>query len=352
MRVTLGINAAGDMRLRVLQDPRGSPRTVGGDPALLVCSSMLQVPDNKVQKSGKRGFGVLSQRSRFTRYASTFMREVGAVFDRRRKRATVFLTGTLPGSTESALSALAAYSGWVVQAITQWLRDRYAGSRVFGVWEYQKRGALHIHLCVQCTTELGAVRLRHRWKDKWLALLDSVGEKSGVDLYERVDGSTWAQSRWICRTDAQLVEKSVGAYLGKYLGKGQCKVRNRCSSPPSAWWFADRCSRQEVKQSRKVHTVEALHLSTAIDLFERIGAVLAEAVPNSFAYICPYNCQMKGLISLASPVHASMLWDSLCEVLAVLGDRARAAPRQPLNTVDACMVIFSAVKIDCTAPQV
>jgi len=327
-------------------------------PVLLVCSDFLQVLDKKPAQIVRTGFGKVPDRTTFTRYARQFIREVGAIFDTKNRSRTVFVTGTLPGSTNDAIAALSAYSGWLVQAVTNWFRDRFHGSTYFGVWEYQRRGALHLHACIHCPSEEAAVRLRQNWKRKWIELLDSVSKRSGVDLYGRADGSTWAQNRWICRTDAQQVEKSVGAYLGKYLSKGSVKHRSWCERPPVSWWFADKESRSQVRQARKEVGVTRLPLSTAIDLWEKLGSLLAELVPKSHYYVSAYNCQIKGLISLAHPVQASMMFDSLVSVLRLLGLENWDNVRSPLDIVDACTIIFDAVNIReptqhrvCSAPS-
>lgn len=340
MRLQLACNAAGDIRVRCLRDVKERRAVPAVSDALLVCSDLFQEMTTPVKNLVRKGFGCISDRNNFTRYAKGLVREVGALLDTGPLRNLVFLTGTLPGSTDEAQAALAAWSGWVVQTVCQWLRDTVETPQFFGVWEYQKRGALHVHLCCRVQSEQEAAKLKQLWKGRWLKVLDGVGHRSGVDMYARRDGGTWADTKWVTKTDAQTVEKSVARYLGKYLSKGSTAKRAQCEYPPSAWYFCPRSLRSSARESRRVLTVERLNLETVCDVFERVGSFVAMSCQRLCSYVSRYDFTVKGLIALGQPVQARLLFEALSGVLRVVD-----APLSPdgalgLKGAAAATVIF------------
>jgi len=271
--------------------------------------------------------------TRFSRYGRTLMREAAAVMDETDRRRCVFLTGTLPGSTEASLQAISAWSGWIVQTVRQWLRDRGIGAKFFGVWEWQRRGALHLHLCVQAPDASRARRLLRVWKERWIQILDGVSARSGVDVYRKNEWHTWASEKWRVRTDAQVVEKSVGAYLGKYLSKGSSANRKQCNYPPSSWYFCQRELGREISGRRQELVLARLCLSASADLWERLGAEVAAQGRPTFLYKSPVDYRLRGLVCLLKPIEAAMVFDSLSWVFRVLSSEPKELSIPPLPTL-------------------
>lgn len=150
----------------------------------------------------------------------------------------VFLTGTLPGSTSAAYTAMAIYSSSIVDALRHWLKRTCPSEYWMYVWELQKRGALHIHYC--CYVPDGTVRqkLIQSFPAKWRDILDSVGERASVDMWQRSDGTTHAYNKEVLQAYAQEVRKSVAAYLAGYCGGSKDKHGMDETSPyyPVRWW--------------------------------------------------------------------------------------------------------------------
>jgi hypothetical protein len=75
-------------------------------------------------------------------------------------------------------------------------------------------------------------------KKEWIRLIDSVCEKSGVDLWEKSDGSSWANYKSVVRVAVERVKKSVARYLAKYLSKAESKGDSGMSDRyyPSRWY--------------------------------------------------------------------------------------------------------------------
>lgn len=139
----------------------------------------------------------------------------------------VFLTGTLPGSTSSAVLAFSHRAADVVKLVQTYL-PRSLGLKgkdlsYVWVWEHQKRGALHIHIAVETPTAQCARELVACWHRVWGSVLRAIDAKVPIDLFARRYGGTWADRPDKWQADAALVRKSVGKYLSKYLSKGGSK---------------------------------------------------------------------------------------------------------------------------------
>ena len=345
MRLRLSLNAAGDMRLQCLRDKKAPPKPRVLSGTELVCSAQLQEMTTPRTKTPRPGFGALGSRQRFTRVARTLIREVGAILDDGCRQELVFLTGTLPGSTHDALVALAAWSGWVVQTVQQWIRDTTPGSSFFGVWEWQRRGALHLHVVVRTSSRQAAGMLKQLWKARWIRVLDSVGQRSRVDMYGRQDGGTWVSSKWVVRTDAQTVEKSVASYLSKYLSKGSVKGMNTAAVAPVTWWFCQRTLRTQRLERRREVLLEELSPPCAVDLYQRVSALVVEPVLSAFAYSSPYDAMVKGIVALYKPIHASLMFDHLAGILRVLGGGTRGRDAPLNNSISAIYAMLQCLRI-------
>lgn len=318
MRIELSSTVAGEVRCRLLRDRKRVPTSPAPNAAELVYSSKLQELTTASDRKPKSGFGGLSNRHTLGKGGRRAIREVGAVLDRTPPRRCVFLTGTLPGGTPQAFEALARWSGWVTQTLQQWVRDYAAGAQFFGVWEYQKRGALHVHLCVAVAGELESRRLKARWKNRWILALEGVSKRSGVDVFATAGGGTWRSQKWVTRTDVQTVDRSVAAYLSKYLSKGSNKCRAACRFPPSSWWFASSILRKSKREERRVTEVLELPPQDALRLFETLGGQLAHQVEKLFPYKSPIDCMSKGLVACVPPAIAAMLYEQFAPLLRLL----------------------------------
>lgn len=346
MRVKLSLSPSGDMRLVQLRDTVTKRQDGQASPAPLVCNFKL----------GKRichhvapiyaGRGRIGTRHSIGRGARKFIRNCGAVIDQGRLETVVFLTGTLPGSTPEALQALAAWSAQVIETIRKWLYGIDPGLEFFGVWEYQRRGALHLHICIRCPSIALARSIKQGFKSRWVKAIAAVGRRAKIDIFARRSGGSFEFMRWRTRTDAQTVEKSVANYLGKYLSKGSQKSRKACHFPPSSWFFASDRLRQEVKaQSRQVQ-VSSLSPAMSSKLMGQAAAEVLNWSERVSSYQSPYDCQVWGLIALCSPVQGSLLFDYIRDSLQVLGASGDVQPRgSPCNIVDIATIFGGKVLV-------
>lgn len=220
----------------------------------------------------------------------------------------VFFTGTLPGSTKEAMETIAKYSRDFVNILKQKLR-RLGIYETINTWEFQKRGALHLHLILVCTDKNLRDKLPEILKDKWMDIIDLVSKKSSIDLYARKDGGAHHRlSKSVkdncVKTIICSAEKgsSPVSYLSKYVGKGaaipdkQVSAKNqhfkegglvinsagvtvstRCY--PSSWWSVSSKVRQLVNKHLVSFSVK-LPCEKAMELFIEISNMF------SFDNIC------------------------------------------------------------------
>jgi hypothetical protein len=272
--------------------------------------------DNPQRSFGKRGRHTLL--------------ESGAVADRLAGLNAVCVTLTLPGSTQESIRALAAYSSWITNSLFQVLRDwrkKYKRKiEYFYVWELQKRGALHLHICLAADSEQETLErlqtLGLKMKNKWFNLLREMattkavkrfgkkeGKLPGVDMFARnrvIQGKhnqtvqTWRNKPDKWQWDVTPIKKSVAAYFSKYAGKGNAapvdkkgfekysiKAGRRCYVP-SRWWGVSKALMQAIKANRFEYVVEMSGLQSS-SILDAIHQQLALS-PITKAY--GYNWQV------------------------------------------------------------
>jgi hypothetical protein len=104
------------------------------------------------------------------------------------------------------------------------------------------------------------------FKGLWCQLIDSISDRAGVDLAERIDGGTHAGRYEVWRVDAQFAEKSPSRYLAKYLSKDASKVVGENFFFPTRWYG---CSRSILAEMRD----QTLHLDTTDLVTESSGGL-------------------------------------------------------------------------------
>lgn len=266
----------------------------------------------------KAGYGWLPDGTQFGARSRLRLKEICSSIDSGPLENLVFLTGTLPGSHRDALVAISEWSSWVVTRLTQWLRDKFPLAKYCGVWEFQRRGALHMHVIVRTETSGEARALLGAWKSRWIALLDGVKRRSGKDVWKRNRGDSWESARWVCKTDAQRVEKSATRYLSKYLSKSACKLRSGAAFPPVRWWFASQTLKQEAQAARRRIEFRLMGVQNVNDLFERVSAQIADMASVAYPLRNRFDITAQGIIGLMPPAIAGAVWRSLAEAFQPL----------------------------------
>ena len=202
-------------------------------------SPPLSLASNSKTERSTAGYGSLPSRpSKFGLNAKRQLIRSGAALETvAPPEECLFLTGTLPGSTEDAFRAIAAYSGYIVNSLKSWI-STYATQKLdFYCWEYQRRGALHLHYCVHIPNSLGRDYIRDSFHQWWVEILHRVGERSNTDLFRKNSGHTWLTDTSKVRATAEVCRKSPARYLSKYLSKSAAPSRgsSRAFSPSRGW---------------------------------------------------------------------------------------------------------------------
>ena len=174
----------------------------------------------------------------------------------------LFLTGTLPGSTPEAFAGIAAYSAYIVNNLKAWIAKRVSSKLDFYCWEYQRRGALHLHYCVHVPNDCDRQHILSGFRDWWVSTLIRVGGMFGCDLFRKNDKFTHLDDLSKVRAVAEICRKSPARYMAKYLSKSAQKLKGRaCFFTPSRWWGVSRPLKSLLDSlSKTVEIISATYL--------------------------------------------------------------------------------------------
>lgn len=186
----------------------------------------------------KGGWGCLSKPTKFTKNARHKLLEAGAVVDAKCGLNAWEVTCTIAGSGRKIFAIVAAHTGWIMNELTQILR-RSKCEYWFYVWEYQKRGALHLHLLIADNTRC-LLDLAKRVESRWWELQKLLSVRTEVDLFQKNHQITWKDKPDKWQSHVAPIKKSVAAYFSKYAGKGSgitSKFKGfETAFTPSRWW--------------------------------------------------------------------------------------------------------------------
>ena len=267
----------------------------------------------KQDREPKTGHGGHIRARRFTRYAAQWIREAAACLERECGTNVVFCTATLPGSTTAAMKVLAAYSSYLTELLNQWLRDNVEGVMMIGVWEFQKRGALHLHWAVGRKAPGGLEVIKTELKTWWCKVLARLSRETGIDLFGRQHGGSWAKHWNKVQVDVEPVRKSISRYLSKYITKGHRLRNNEHAFPPASWWSCSSAIKQLVRSARKETGSIEVEVITAKQGYEHIASILKACSQSNFQF---ENVWRPG----DANVWCQFSWDSACATWEWLTD--------------------------------
>ena len=184
------------------------------------------------------------------------------------------VTLTLPADTHEAKQALAVNSGYVINRLFQVVRRDYPEcNNWFFVWEYQKRGALHLHICLYHYNESISFSIGERLIEAWHNILVDVGEIASCCMFtsRKKDRCT---VRSLHQNVNQEMKKSCGGYFSKYASKGEngserikMEVWSKIYSP-SRFWGSSQSIKDVVKEHSFSFNIEMLNGSEAMEVYE------------------------------------------------------------------------------------
>lgn len=293
------------------------------DRSLLDIGSKVATGKRTGLGSGKPGWGGLPKSKPFSRYGRRTLLRVGGVFNQPgfSTDKTIFLTGTLPGSTKEAFETIARYSAYLVHRLKSWVNKRSKGQYDFYVWEHQKRGALHLHYAVYVNDYETGESIIQDFPHEWCRLLKSVGALSGVDLFDTGKGYSHEESTVIGCQYAQRVRLDVSRYLSKYVskqGKGDTVDANTALYCPSRWYGV---SRPLLAKLRELTITRIFHIASLREVHKRCEEIYGYLA--NLANVChAYKCKYTGLqICVAYQSHWSL--DTLCLRLNLMNNQSK-----------------------------
>jgi len=237
----------------------------------------------------KTGFGRIGLATRFGNNARRTIIRAGAVMEATSSHPsdTLLLTGTLPGSTRETFAAIAAYSGYIVHRLKAWVAKYHQDVNSLYVWEYQSRGALHLHYALLVPDYDKRRRILNGFHDQWVRLLCGVSDTSGVDLFDSGKGFSYRNSPDKVQTDAQEITRSVGRYLAKYLSKSATQ-RLGCPDswvfPPSRWYGVSRPLLHKLKEMTKEEHLYYNTQGECLGVMEDMRGVLQNGCEPYYTY--------------------------------------------------------------------
>lgn len=261
----------------------------------------------------KAGFGSVGRQSRFSTYARrTILRAGGALESEVPHSECLFLTMTLPGSTNESMGVIAAWSAYIVDRFKSWLSKRVKSRYEMYVWEWQRRGALHLHYVVHCADRVIGEEIRRDLKAQWIRLLDSISRNSGVDVYARGFGFSHKNNKDVVRVDAQWCEKSVAAYLSKYVSKESKKNRDRVNSRyyPSRWYGVSRPLLQLLRKLTITAVFDNLKRVEWLTAYEDILSILQSQSLHCYSYRHEVGSG-KTIVSYIEKQHKDSIWNQI-----------------------------------------
>lgn len=221
---------------------------------------ILNYLSTNISTDNTRVWGNPQKAKKLSRNARHILLEAGAIIDQYPLNWSRFLTLTLPTSAWSGFRAVANWSGFLINRLLQFLRDSKLDIASFFVWEFQTRGALHLHMLISALDEEIARkinRIAKRLRALWFQVLKDIEIKekelgNKCDLFGR-----WRDKPkiWLKANIIQIPRKSVAAYLSKYASKGHADniasmQKNNSHFYPSRWWGCTQNLKNLIKAKR------------------------------------------------------------------------------------------------------
>ena len=184
----------------------------------------------------------------------------GACFDKSPQTERLLLTGTLPGSTIAAFRVLAENSTIVTKRLTNWITRHEPKCNWMYVWEFQGRGALHVHIVVECQ-ETASTYFKAHFKDEWIKLLRDVSSESKTDLFAKT--ANYSHDPQKTQTDVRVCDREPSRYISKYITKEATNSKGFSRFPPKTWYQISRNLLRRLRERTVTYEVEGLSFRQA-----------------------------------------------------------------------------------------
>lgn len=251
--------------------------------SLIACPPKLDIIQKK-QRIKKPPFSRRNTPKSFSKVSGQRLREAGAAMD--------ILCGgdltqcyelclTLPANHDLAFAALAAHTYYATNRLFKHLRDCYGDAcSWFYVWEYQRRGALHLHIAVRYPDSAKLPEICEGLVKMWIRILQDIGERSNTCMFTDKSGRACTISQNWQNHHAQI-RKAVGAYFSKYAGKEESKQSWYCQRfPISRFWGSSSSIKRTIKENSIEYTWDYQGATNLTESkFQEIMELIIDRVP-------------------------------------------------------------------------
>lgn len=271
------------------------------------------VPNSKPERNSA-GYGLLPTKpTQFGVNAKRQLVRSGAALESEAPpHECLFLTGTLPGSTVDAFTAIAAYSGYIVNSLKAWIAKSTPQKLDFYCWEYQRRGALHLHYCCHIPNDADRLHIINEFRGWWISCLSRVGDRSNCDLFRKNSEWTWLSDLSKVRAVAEVCRKSPARYLAKYLSKSSTPTRGVARAfTPSRWWGTSRPLKKLLDSLTKTCEIIVSGYHAAISKMENVTAICDSSDGVTYKYPHTYGMGKTIVNYPSSKDENENLWYSL-----------------------------------------
>jgi hypothetical protein len=223
------------------------------------------------------------------------------------------------------MEGLARWSSYSVQRLKAWLGHYISNNLSIYTWEWQKRGALHLHYVVHCQDRERGEWIIRNLKQQWMRILDAIGEASGIDLYRKHNGFSWASNKEMVRTDAQWCEKSVAAYLSKYVSKAAKNNHSMAEGClcPARWYGVSRPLLALLRSMTTVISLDSLRDWEGWGIYEDCLSVLQSWAIKCYEYIHKVG-DGKTVVSYVDDVQKESIWNTIMSQIPQLPDSSES----------------------------
>ena len=213
-----------------------------------------------------------SRRFSLSRYGRRTIIRAGSCFDSSPDTQRLLLTGTLPGTGHRAHRAIAEFSSYASKTLTNWLTRRSPSCKWMYTWEFQGRGALHIHLVVELEA-VPSLYVQAHFKDEWNRILRAISRKSKVNLYAKT--KTYAHSPSKTQADVTICDREPSRYISKYISKTSTHAKSFGRYPPRTWYQCSRSLLAALRASTITYEIEGLSYGQSRSFAESAISALA-----------------------------------------------------------------------------
>lgn len=271
------------------------------------------VPNSQTERSGA-GFGELPRRvSVFGLNAKRALIRRGAAMEEEAPpNECLFLTGTLPGSTEDSFKAIAQWASYIVHRLKSWIGNYVRSKLDFYCWEYQKRGALHLHYCVWVPNEHDRGRIVDEFHGWWVQILHRIGGFCNTDMFRKNSTKTHIGDTSKVRAIAEVCRKSPARYLAKYLSKSANPARGSARAfSPARWWGTSRPLKSLC--DRLTETVEIIEggFHSVARMWERVREKVDSSESVTYGYVHKFGMGNTSVSYPKSQEDSDDLWTNL-----------------------------------------